>query len=196
MDDIDLRLRRPLVEALEDGRDLRSGLVDPVAELVVAVYDVMVLARMARRRGREAVPNDLAEPDVVAADAEGHELGGRGQAVELRRVRAGRHALSTGHVAGLGAAAARVVEAAHAQRRRDEVRVVVIRSQAAQRIVLLDGDDRSGGVGVAQRDVALRGLARRRHPGDDEHDQHRGERDDECPTEPGHADPPCACAQT
>ena len=178
------------MDALQDGRDLRRGHVDPVAELVVAVHDVVVLARMARRGRRRAVLDDLTEADVVPADAEGHELGVRGQAVELRRVRARGHALGVRHVAGLGAAAARVVEVAHAQRGCDEVRVVVVRSEAAEGIGLLDGDDRPGGVGVAQRNVALRRPARRCRPRDDERDDHRDERDDECPTEPGHADPP------
>jgi hypothetical protein len=40
---------------------------------------------MAGRRGRRAVPDDLREPDVVAADADRDELGVGGEAVELRR---------------------------------------------------------------------------------------------------------------
>src|SRR2546430_7747567 len=79
----DVRIRRALVDALEDGGDLRRGLVDPVAELVVAVHDVVVLARMSRRRGREAVPRDPGDPDVVAAAPGGHDCRGRAQPAGL-----------------------------------------------------------------------------------------------------------------
>ncbi len=66
----------------------------------------------------------------------------------------------------------------------------MIRAEAARGVGLLDGDDRPAVYESPNANVALRGLARPRRPGDDEREQHRGERDDECPTQPGHADPP------
>ena len=104
------------------------------------------------------------EPDVVAADADRDERGVARQGEELRRVVAAEHALRREHVLGRRCRAADVTERRCADRRGDERRVVAVRARAADRVAVLVGDERSGRVGVAQRDVDARSRtsARRR----------------------------------
>src|SRR5256885_13345589 len=68
---------------------------------------------------RSALLDDLGEADVVAADAERHQVGVRAERVELGRVGAGVGVLGRGEVVGPGAAAAHVDERGRVERPRD-----------------------------------------------------------------------------
>src|SRR5690606_15982730 len=133
---------------------------DPAGELVAPVVLLVVpAARVAARVGHAllgAAQHHLAEAQVVAADADGDQRGVRGERVELRRVGlAERELLRLGHVLGDRARAARVGEVGGAQRLGDPLRVVVGGPQAEQRVASGDRDERAGGEGVAQGDVAV-----------------------------------------
>src|ERR687898_32416 len=86
VDDEDPRLRRALPYALEHVANLGSGFRDAVFDLVVGAAEVTVLARCGRPVGGGACTDDFLEADVVAADADGPELRGFVETVELGRV--------------------------------------------------------------------------------------------------------------
>jgi hypothetical protein len=110
----------------------------------------MVLARSPGRRERIQLATFDRHPDeagVIAADTERHQCVVGAQRVELRRVRLEPvEILRCRHVAGGGAAAARVREARRSDRACDYVWIVARRATAQDRIAGRERDERSGRV--------------------------------------------------
>jgi hypothetical protein len=176
-------------DLLEDGGDLGCGRLDGLVDLIDAsgretrgAGAAQALGRAGDRGGDQvqATFGVAHEPDVVASDADGHEVDARTEGVELRRRRpAEGHALGLGHVGCRRAAAARVVELGHVEEPGDLVGVVGARLCAAERHELGGRRQRPaehvGRVGVTEGDVVavrrrLRLSARgnrRSHDGDD-----------------------------
>ncbi|MRH87999.1 DUF4862 family protein [Nocardia sp. SYP-A9097] len=101
------------------------GARDVLRHLIQAVDDQLVQTRGRGRIGGDAGAHGGGQFGVIAADLEGDQVGGGGQAVELRRVGADRGGLRGGHIRGDRAAAGGVPEDRRGQRRRDLLGVVV-----------------------------------------------------------------------
>ncbi len=124
------------------------------AQLVVTVHDVVVLAGMAGRRRARAVLEDRDEADVVAADAERHEPGVAVETVELRRVvRTDVEGLRCRSCPWSARRCSSRRGIRRTERRRNQVRVVVVGAIALARRDVLVRDRRARRVRVAQRDV-------------------------------------------
>ena len=156
-DDQDLGALRAGVDALDDACHLRSGRVDRRDVRVASARVVVVLARGSGWTGGVELGALLGHADqagVVAADAHGDERVARAERVELRRV--GLKAveiLGLRHVAVVALEQLASVKLEGVDRAGDVGRIVVRRASAQDRVAGRGGDERGGGIGVAQRDV-------------------------------------------
>ena len=166
-DDEHARPWRPLVDPGQHGLDARLDVRDRRLHRVDAVAREVVFARVAGRVGRpqaRAGRGQAAEDaEVVAADAEGDQVGVDAQGAQLRGVGA-----VEGHAPGDGSSS---VVSAPAQLTSvnspacsafdHHGRVVRRRPAAAERVEPLDRDEGPGGVGVAEGDVVVEPRLRR-----------------------------------
>ncbi len=161
------------MDGAEGAYELLGRLPDVAADLVVAVGGVLRLAPAERQPGTgvgdrvvhgdqtQAVQARTGDPGVVAADADGDQVGGGAEPVELRRVGAAQREtrLRLVEVVGRGRAARGVAELPDAEGLGEDLGVVAVRLGAVDGCVGGVGhpvaveDDDVGGPGVAECDV-------------------------------------------